>query len=155
ARHGIGDGSDTQRMDRQQEFLASLVRKVTSTGVLLNPVKLYPLLDAATSSLTADPGLDSLSELYDLVRGLGTTPTDQVAFLTVPRKPYVQDPNRDELVQPEADRLFTTLRHDGKVAVTTTKKGGTAPTASASPSATITPTYRGTTADRDSLSRCE
>ncbi|MFE2432461.1 LCP family protein [Streptomyces sp. NPDC059373] len=155
ARHGIGDGSDTQRMDRQQEFLSSLVRKVTSTGVLLNPVKLYPLLDAATSSLTADPGLDSLSELYDLVRGLGRTPTDQVAFLTVPRRPYVRDPNRDELVQPAADRLFATLRHDGKVTVATTTKSGTAPTASASPSATTTPTYRGTTADRDSLSRCE
>ncbi|MDX6355183.1 MAG: hypothetical protein QOF98_2086, partial [Streptomyces sp.] len=43
ARYSIGDGSDTGRMQRQQEFLASLVKKVSSNGVLLNPVKLYPL----------------------------------------------------------------------------------------------------------------
>lgn len=168
ARHAIGDGSDTQRMGRQQEFLASLVNKVTGSGVLLNPVKLYPLLDAATSSLTADPGLDSLSELYDLVRGLQKTPTDQVRFLTVPREQYVQDPNRDQLAQPAANRLFSTLRHDGAVAVTTdttdnSTRSGISSAPSASPSttastaspATPAPTYRGTTADRDGLSGCE
>jgi anionic cell wall polymer biosynthesis LytR-Cps2A-Psr (LCP) family protein len=147
-------------MDRQQEFLASLVRKVTSSGVLLNPVRLYPLLDAATSSLTADPGLDTLSELYDFARGLQRTPSDQVRFLTVPREPYVHDHNRDELTQPEADELFTTLRQDGDVAIATKsgksgkegakEQSGTPSTASASPSAT----YRGTTADQDGLSRC-
>ncbi|MDX3074780.1 LCP family protein [Streptomyces sp. NPDC088354] len=163
ARHGIGDGSDTQRIDRQQEFLASLVKKVDSTGVLLNPTKLYPLLDAATSSLTADPGLDSLRELYDLTQTLRRTPAGQVRFLTVPRRPWVQDPNRDELVQPEAKKLFTTLREDGTVAVqddgasprasNSPTPGGTTSTASASPSATgaatDAPSYRGTTADRD------
>ncbi|MFD3452946.1 LCP family protein [Streptomyces sp. NPDC058691] len=163
ARHGIGDGSDTQRIDRQQEFLASLVKKVDSTGVLLNPAKLYPLLDAATSSLTADPGLDSLRELYDLTQTLRRTPAGQVRFLTVPRQPYVQDPNRDELVQPAAEKLFRTLREDGTVEVQddgaspgpseTPTRGGTTSTASASPSATATatdsPAYRGTTADRD------
>lgn len=163
ARHGIGDGSDTQRIDRQQEFLASLVKEIDSTGVLLNPAKLYPLLDAATSSLTADPGLDSLRELYDLTQTLRRTPAGQVRFLTVPRQPYVQDPNRDELVQPEAEKLFTTLREDGTVAVQengsssgpgdSQTPGKTASTASASPSATGTatnaPSYRGTTADRD------
>lgn len=87
--------------------------------MLLNPVKLYPLLDAATSSLTADPGLDSLGELYDFARSLQRTPADQVRFLTVPREPYVHDHNRDELTQPEADELFTTLRQDGNVAITT------------------------------------
>ncbi|MFF3565965.1 LCP family protein [Streptomyces sp. NPDC002574] len=163
ARHGIGDGSDTQRIDRQQEFLASLVKKVDSTGVLLNPTKLYPLLDAATSSLTADPGLDSLRELYDLTQTLRRTPAGQVRFLTVPRRPWVQDPNRDELVQPDAEKLFTTLREDGTVAVQddgaspgasdSPSPDGTTSTASASPSATGTatdaPSYRGTTADRD------
>jgi LCP family protein required for cell wall assembly len=147
-RHGIGDGSDTQRMDRQQEFLASLVRKITSSGVLLNPVKLYPLLDAATSSLTADPGLDSLKELYDFTRSLRRTPTDQVRFLTVPRRPYVQDHNRDELTQPEADELFGTIRKDGTVRISA--KAGTSSSASTSPSTT----YRGTTAGQDGLSRC-
>ncbi|MFF9349638.1 LCP family protein [Streptomyces sp. NPDC014734] len=117
ARKSIGNGSDTERMDRQQQFLGALVNKVQSNGVLLNPTRLYPVLDAATKSLTTDPGLDSLKDLYDLVRGLRDVPTDRVQFLTVPRKPYTADPNRDELVQPDAKKLFERLRADAPVAV--------------------------------------
>ncbi|GGT48158.1 transcriptional regulator [Streptomyces atratus] len=117
ARKSIGNGSDTERMDRQQQFLGALVNKVQSNGVLLNPTRLYPVLDAATKALTTDPGLDSLKDLYELVRGLREVPTDKVQFLTVPRQPYAADPNRDELVQPDAERLFKRLREDTPVAV--------------------------------------
>ncbi|MFC9607006.1 LCP family protein [Streptomyces niveus] len=117
ARKTIGDGSDTERMERQQQFLGSLVKKVQSNGVLLNPTRLYPVLDAATKSLTTDPGLNTLRDLYDLARGLRNVPTEKVQFLTVPRQPYVNDPNRDELVQPDAGRLFTQLRKDEPVSV--------------------------------------
>ncbi|MEV5162019.1 LCP family protein [Streptomyces sp. NPDC053728] len=117
ARKSIGDGSDTERMDRQQKFLGALVNKMQSNGVLLNPTRLYPVLDAATKSLTTDPGLDSLRDLYDLVRGMRNVPTEKVQFLTVPRTSYRADPNRDELVQPDADRLFTQLRKDESVTV--------------------------------------
>ncbi|MBM7441785.1 LCP family protein required for cell wall assembly [Streptomyces sp. HB132] len=117
ARKSIGDGSDTERMDRQQKFLGALVNKMQSNGVLLNPTRLYPVLDAATKSLTTDPGLDSLRDLYDLVRGMRNVPTEKVQFLTVPRTAYHLDPNRDELVQPDAERLFTQLRKDEPVAV--------------------------------------
>jgi len=117
ARKSIGDGSDTERMDRQQKFLGALVNKMQSNGVLLNPTRLYPVLDAATKSLTTDPDLDSLRDLYDLVRGMRNVPTEKVQFLTVPRTSYHADPNRDELVQPDADRLFTQLRKDESVTV--------------------------------------
>ncbi|MFC8019437.1 LCP family protein [[Kitasatospora] papulosa] len=117
ARKSIGNGSDTERMDRQQKFLGALVNKMQSNGVLLNPTRLYPVLDAATRSLTTDPGLDSLRDLYDLVRGMRNVPTEKVQFLTVPRTEYRADPNRDELVQPDADRLFKQLREDEPVAV--------------------------------------
>ncbi|WP_405980411.1 LCP family protein [Streptomyces sp. NBC_00158] len=118
ARYGLGDGSDTERMERQQQFLGSLVEKVKSNGVLLNPARLYPLLDAATSSVTTDPGLASLRGLYELVRGVRDIPTDQVKFLTVPRRPYAADPNRDELVEPDAARLFRQLRMDLPLTIT-------------------------------------
>ncbi|WP_030363440.1 LCP family protein [Streptomyces alboflavus] len=118
ARKSIGNGSDTDRMDRQQEFLAALVNKVRSNDVLLNPVKLYPVLDAATSSLTTDPGLASLRSLYELVRGVRNIPTERVQFLTVPRRSYTYDANRDELVEPAAEELFTRLRKDEPVRVT-------------------------------------
>jgi LCP family protein required for cell wall assembly len=117
ARKSIGDGSDTDRMERQQLFLGALVNKVQSNDVLLNPARLYPVLDAATSSLTTDPDLASLRGLYDLVRGMRNIPTERVQFLTVPRTSYAYNANRDQLVKPAADKLFALLRADGPVTV--------------------------------------
>ncbi|MFD5490876.1 LCP family protein [Streptomyces virginiae] len=164
ARHSLGNGSDTERMGRQQQFLGSLVKKVQSNGVLLNPARLYPLLDAATSSLTTDPGLASLRNMYELVRGVRGIPTDRITFLTVPRRPYAPNPNRDELVEPDATRLFRQLREDEPVTVTPPQPSASsaartpAPTATdavpegnstgegtSTPSAPI-PTFTGTTA---------
>ncbi|WP_234311940.1 LCP family protein [Streptomyces griseus] len=117
ARKSLGDGSDTERMGRQQRFLGALVNKVQSNDVLLNPVKLYPLLDAATSSLTTDPGLASLRGLYQLVRGVRNIPTEHVRFLTVPRESYLYNADRDQLMEPEAEKLFERLRRDEPVEV--------------------------------------
>jgi LCP family protein required for cell wall assembly len=118
ARKSLGNGSDTDRMDRQQRFLGALVNKVRGNDVLLNPVRLYPVLDAATSSLTTDPGLASLRGLYELVRGVRDIPTERVQFLTVPRESYVYNANRDQLVEPEAEKLFDRLRTDTPIEVT-------------------------------------
>ncbi|MFB7224628.1 LCP family protein [Streptomyces sp. NPDC056227] len=153
ARKSLGNGSDTDRMDRQQRFLGALVNKMQSDGVLLNPTRLYPVLDAATKSLTTDPGLDSLKDLYALVRGVRNVPTDKVQFLTVPRQPYAADPNRDELVQPDAAKLFKQLRQDAPVTVVPAdelarRKNGEGH-ASESTSPTPTPTYSGNNAAAD------
>ncbi|MFF4954365.1 LCP family protein [Streptomyces chattanoogensis] len=155
ARKSLGNGSDTQRMERQQEFLGALVKKVQSNGVLLNPTRLYPVLDAATSSLTTDADLASLTGLYELVRSMRSIPTGRVQFLTVPRQEYRYDPNRDELVQPAAGRLFGELRKDRPVAVVTPAKdsGESAasdgkPDEAPEPRPGSTPAFPGTTAER-------
>ncbi|WP_431992803.1 LCP family protein [Streptomyces albogriseolus] len=151
ARKTLGDGSDTGRIERQQRFLGALVSKVRSNGILLNPVKLYPVLDAATSSLTTDPELASLRGLYELVRGLRDIPAEGVQFLTVPRESYAGDVNRDQLTQPAAGKLFERLRKDEPVRVDThgerkaTEKETTAPADSASPA----PAFSGNTATED------
>lgn len=112
AREYIGDGSDINRMARQQQFIGLLTAKVRSAGVLFDPVRLYRVLDAATSSITADSGLDSLSKLYGLVERLKDVPAGQVDYRTIPQKPYPADPNRVVLVEPAAQELFTALRAD-------------------------------------------
>ncbi|MBL0781130.1 LytR family transcriptional regulator [Streptomyces albidoflavus] len=136
ARKSLGDGSDTDRMERQQQFLGALVAKVQSNGVLLNPGKLYPLLDAATSSLTTDPSIASLIDLYDLVRSMRNIPTKEVRFLTVPREAYAGDPNRDQLVEPAASELFTLLREDEPVRIAPRPNDSASPAPSASPTGT-------------------
>ncbi|MFD8200053.1 LCP family protein [Streptomyces sp. NPDC059701] len=152
ARKSLGDGSDTDRMDRQQRFLGALVSKVQSNDVLLNPVKLYPVLDAATSSLTTDPGLASLRGVYDLARGLRGVPAERVQFLTVPREAYARDADRDQLVQPDAEKLFTRLRTDEPVAVERGARGngsGAAGPREAEGADSPQPTFSGNTADED------
>jgi LCP family protein required for cell wall assembly len=162
ARKSLGDGSDTERMDRQQQFLGALVTKVNSSDVLLNPARLYPVLDAATSSLTTDPGLASLRALYELVRGVRSLPTGRVQFLTVPRESYAHDVNRDQLAEPAARKLFERLRTDAPVAVAPRTARPSAPPAPAASSASSdtsgtsgesardgrspAPTFRGNTA---------
>lgn len=157
ARKSIGNGSDTERMERQQQFLGALVKKVQSNGVLLNPTRLFPVLDAATKSLTTDPGLNSLKDLYDLTRSIRGIPTEKVRFLTVPRQPYSADPNRDELVEPDSAQLFKRLREDTPVTVVPDKGSKKDPSQedsstnekpddSGSASPTPTPVFSGTTA---------
>ncbi|MFD3537407.1 LCP family protein [Streptomyces sp. NPDC058664] len=151
ARKSIGNGSDTERMDRQQQFLGALVNKVQSNGVLLNPTKLYPVLDAATKAITTDSGLDSLRDLYDLARSMRSVPTEKVQFLTVPRRSYRYDANRDELVQPAASQLFKQLREDRPVVVTPGGKdddgqdggGDGKPDDAGAPTPSVTPTFTG------------
>ncbi|MFI2510156.1 LCP family protein [Streptomyces sp. NPDC018972] len=151
ARKTLGDGSDTSRMERQQRFLGALVNKVSGNDVLLNPVKLYPVLDAATSSLTTDPGLASLRSLYDLARGLREIPAEGVRFLTVPREPYAGNADRDQLAQPAAEKLFERLRRDAPVQVDTdsdtkgTERESVKPSGRTSPA----PTFSGNTAAED------
>ncbi|MEV4616467.1 LCP family protein [Kitasatospora sp. NPDC049258] len=135
-RESLGNGSDTDRMGRQQQFLAALIRKVQSQGVLLNPTKLWPLLDAATSSITADPGLSRLGALYDLAQRLRAMDSSDIAFLTTPRRPYRYNANRDEFVQPQTDQLFAALRADRAVTV----QPGAAPTGGAAQDAAPGPT---------------
>lgn len=83
ARYGLGDGSDLGRIQRQQKFLAAMVRKATSTKLLLNPIGLTKFLDAATKSLTLDTktSLGDLKKLADQLRDLDPK---KVSFLTAP-----------------------------------------------------------------------
>nr|WP_249416674.1 LCP family protein [Streptomyces sp. TS71-3] len=148
ARKALGDGSDTDRMDRQQRFLGALVAKVNSNGVLLNPGRLYPVLDAATSSLTTDPGLASLRNLYELVRGVRGIPTGRTQFLTLPRRPDPGNPNRDQLDNNSAKKLFAQLRMDAPVKVVRPPRSR-AHGGEGGPVPSPTPTFRGSTAGRD------
>ncbi|WP_435840045.1 LCP family protein [Streptomyces chilikensis] len=146
ARKSLGDGSDTARMERQQRFLGALVQKVRSDHVLHNPLKLYPVLHAATSALTTDPGLAGLRDLYGFVREVRGIPSEHIVFTTVPREAYPADPNRDRLLEPAADRLFELLRHDRPVPVTERAATGRTGARGAPAEPAPSPSFSGTTA---------
>ncbi len=106
-RHGVGDNSDVGRMMRQQAFLSALISKVKKNG--MNPTTLLPLADAATKSLTVDPGLGSASKLMSFGLSLKGIDLKNIQFITAPWK---YDGPRIDLVHPDVDDLFAELRAD-------------------------------------------
>lgn len=139
-RHAISNNGDIGRMKRQQSFLASMANKAISAGTLANPVRLYKFLDAATKSLTTDPGLAHLKALAGLARQVKGIGLGQIQFLTVPFTTYAPDPNRLQWA-PSADKLWTRLRFDEPLSKQQAKDVTTAatPTPGASPSKGTSP----------------
>ncbi|WP_406296386.1 LCP family protein [Embleya sp. NBC_00888] len=125
-RKSMGDGSDIQRIARQQEFLKALIKKVQDENLLTNPAKAYNVMDAATKAITTDSGINSLVSLYDFANGLRGIPLDRIDFTTTPLTDYAPDPNRVALKQPEAAQLFTALR-DGAPAPVPSATGTASP----------------------------
>ena len=110
-RHEISDNGDIGRMKRQQAFLAAMVNKAVSAGTLMNPARLLKFLDAGTKSLTTDPGLAKLRDLYDIASEVRDIGLSKVQFFTVPIEPYEPDPNRLALGD-KSDLLWRQLRED-------------------------------------------
>lgn len=77
---GLGD---IGRMQRQQQFMSSVLRKATTAGVLLNPVTLLNFFKAAISTVKTDSGLNQ-NDLLSLGQQLGKLSANKVRTLTVP-----------------------------------------------------------------------
>ncbi len=110
-RHGISANGDIGRMKRQQTFIAGMINKAVSAGTLANPVKLVRFLDAATKSLTTDPGFAHLKALASLGTSLKNVGLDNITFVTAPFEPYPPDNNRLQL-SPDAAGLWQQIRRD-------------------------------------------
>ncbi|HWC34829.1 MAG TPA: LCP family protein [Mycobacteriales bacterium] len=74
---------DLGRIHRQQKFMAAMMNKAESTGVLLDLPKLYSFLKAVASSLTTDSGFGT-SQMFRLARALHSMSPKNVDLLTVP-----------------------------------------------------------------------
>ena len=111
ARETLGDGSDIGRISRQQAFLSSMVQEVKSTSLLLDPVRLFRVLDAATASITTDPGLGSLNALRKLAQGVAGISPSRVTFVTLPWKPR-GDGATVVVNESEAQPIFDAIRSD-------------------------------------------
>ena len=111
ARGTLGDGSDLSRIRRQQDFLASLVKKVTSAGTLFNPVKVLNIVEAVAGSLTTNPELGSLDGMKQLAFNLQNLKPSTVRFITAP---FALDPTNNARVifTAKTDELWSSLRED-------------------------------------------
>ena len=112
-RHGLGDGSDTDRIKRQQKFMGSLASKTMSAGVLSNPKKMLDLMNAVTKSLTTDKELTP-QVMMDIGREMQGMTSGKLRFVTVPSGPDPADPNRVAL-NDAAQPFFAAVRDDKTV----------------------------------------
>ena len=114
ARYTLGDGSDLERIGRQQAFMSSLVSRVKSE--LLDPIAIYQFLDATTKSLTIDSQLGGITGLYNLGESLRGIPSGKIAFFTIPNSPRGEvvpgDTSNVLWTQPEDDQIFASFRAD-------------------------------------------
>jgi anionic cell wall polymer biosynthesis LytR-Cps2A-Psr (LCP) family protein len=112
---GLGD---IGRMQRQQAFMSSVVKKATSLGVLLNPVTMTSFINSALSAVTTDSGLNS-SELIVLAKQLKSLSASNVRTLTVPLSDlnyYANGVTASVLWDPVlAPQLWDRLREDRAV----------------------------------------
>lgn len=83
-RHSFGNAGDLDRIKVQQQFLGSLMRKMSSGNTLTSPTKLYKLAEAATKALTVDTGIGKVDTLKDMAMELKKVPTKNITFTTVP-----------------------------------------------------------------------
>ncbi|MFM9098762.1 MAG: LCP family protein [Actinomycetota bacterium] len=109
---GLGD---LGRMKRQQEFAGAMLRKATSAGVLLNPIKLLDFINSALASVTTDSNL-SQGDLLTLGKQLRNLSASNVRTLTIPLKYYNYNKNGVSaavLWDPELSvELFDRIKND-------------------------------------------
>ena len=79
---------DIGRMERQQQFVGAVLRKATSSGVLLNPIKLTRFYNATISTVKMDSSVNK-NDLLTLAKQMRNLSSSSVRTLTVP----LSDPN--------------------------------------------------------------
>ncbi len=114
ARYSLGNGSDLERITRQQAFVSSLITR--AKGELLDPLAIYRFLNAATGSLTIDSQLGGISGLYSLAQSLRGIPASKIAMFTLPNFPRADIVPSDTAnvlwKQPEDGEIFASFRND-------------------------------------------
>jgi LCP family protein required for cell wall assembly len=127
ARYTLGNGSDLERITRQQAFMSSLTDRVKSK--LLNPLAIYRFLDAATRSLTIDSQLGGIRGLYNLAASMRGMSPSNVTFFTLPTYPrlYVDPTDTADVMwtQPQDSLIFQAFREDVPVSKALLKNPGT------------------------------
>ncbi|WP_433474491.1 LCP family protein [Spirillospora sp. CA-142024] len=128
ARYSLTGGSDLGRIDRQQQFMASMLKQALSTKTLGDPVKSTKFLNASLKSLRVDEKLaDDLPKLADQMKNLST---DDLTFAKVPlsnqgyNAVLWNSPSPQSTVQwdrGKAQDLFTDLRRDRPIATQSAK----------------------------------
>nr|WP_254813257.1 LCP family protein [Streptomyces cavourensis] len=129
SRH-VDVASDLGRMQRQQKFVAALIKQATGNGVLLNPVKFQQVSASVLGSVRADEGFGT-EEMLALGRAMKDFSPASSEFTSVPiGNPSFPVKGIGSTVQWDAEKskkLFQALREDRPLAPVKPKPAAGAP----------------------------
>lgn len=131
-RENIGEGSDLQRIQRDQFLMASLLQGVEHSNILGSPTTLLSVVKDIADAMTTDMDTSSLLQTAESVQGLSTK---SVQFIEVPSATATANANWVTWT-PQASALFAAIAHDRKLPKPGKKTTGpkTTPVLDASPS---------------------
>lgn len=114
-RHGVGgDASDLNRIGRQQNLMAAMLRTAQQKNLLTSAPDLYSFARSALATLTTSPGIGSLPTLAGLAQSIAAIGMENVRFVTMP---YMAAPFDENRVVPsgEAQAVWDALINDTPV----------------------------------------
>jgi len=109
----IGQGSDLQRIQRDQYLMASLAQKVKRANLLRSPTRILKVVSDIADALTTDAGL-SQGAMIGLAAQLRSLPLNAVHFVQVPVDFYGPNPSWVQWA-PTARTLFQAIARDRKL----------------------------------------
>jgi LCP family protein required for cell wall assembly len=99
-RHGLVGESDLSRIGNQQQYMSSLVRKITDDATLSDPATVLRLATAASENITPSESLVNPLRIMQLALAAKDVPLDDVTFVQFP---VFDDPVNPNHVIPDTD----------------------------------------------------
>jgi LCP family protein required for cell wall assembly len=140
----LGEGSDLQRIRRDQYLMASLLQGVERSGLTGSPSRIFSVITDAARSMTTDSRLN-LPTMMSIADSLRRLPAGGVQFIELPTQAY--QPNPNWVTWPTSDvALFQAIARDRSVSpVADPTRSAVANAGNASNGATLARSYGGIT----------
>ncbi len=146
---GYIDGTDPQRIGRQQDLLAKVAEVILEKGILFKPDELGNFLGSGAEYMTMSPELADLKYLVGLAFSLRNLDKKNIVFVTVPwsyRGTKTPSPGGLDWTS-DAYSLFKKIIKDQPIKGKTVASTSTVKESTPDPSATATPDPTATTDD--------
>jgi LCP family protein required for cell wall assembly len=125
-REDLGEGSDTQRIQRDQFLMAALLQGIEKSGLLTSTSKMTSVIGDVAKNMTTDRELDQ-SRMLSIAEGMRGLSSKSVQFIEVPTGTYTPNPNWVQWT-PAATQLFSAIAHDTKLPKAKAKASASATT---------------------------
>jgi LCP family protein required for cell wall assembly len=120
-REDLGEGSDLQRIQRDQFLMASLLQGIEKSGLLKSPTKMLKVVADAARHMSTNIG--DVSTMVRIAEGMRGLSSKGVQFIEVPTVTYSGNANWVQWSTGDT-ALFSAIEHDTKLPAKVKKSGG-------------------------------